>query len=188
VTPPVDFLHAHLKHVLCILILVSRIGDIGTTFLVTPTLALEANPVMRRLGWRFALLTLALGAAPYLSVNVAVMILVPSLMVSAANAGKIWVARTMGERQFSAMMLGLAARSRLRYALAPVFLSAFSIFLFGAFVVLLYPDPAGGLAFWVGAGVITYGLALALHGSLAFIRLFKAARSASGSRGPRGAA
>jgi hypothetical protein len=180
----VDFLHAHLKHVLCILILASRAGDIGTTFLVTPTLALEANPIMRRLGWRFALLTLALGAVPYWSVNVAVMILVPSLMVSAANAGKIWVARTMGERQFSAMMLALAARSKLRQALAPVFLAALFTGLFGAFVIVLYPDPAGDLAFWVGAGVIAYGFAIALHGSLAFIRLFKAARAASGSRGP----
>jgi hypothetical protein len=183
----VDFINANLKHALCILILVSRIGDIGTTFLVTPSLALEANPIMRKLGWRFALLTPALCAMPYFSVNLAVMILVPSLMVSAANAGKIWVARTMGERRLSAMMLGLAARSTLRHALAPVFVSAFFIVLLGAVVVLLYPNPVGELAFWVGAGIITYGCALALHGSLAFIKLFKTAHAALETRGAGGA-
>jgi len=176
-----DFIYANLKHALCILILISRIGDIGTTFLVTPTLALEANPIMRKLGWRFALLTLAVCAIPYFSVNAAVMILVPSLMVSAANAGKIWVARTMGERQFRAMLLGLAARSNLRHALATVFLSAFFIVLLGAVVLLLYPDPVEELAFWVGAGIVAYAFVLTVHGSLAFIKLFREARAASGT-------
>ena len=172
-----EFSHAHLKHVLCALILVSRIGDIGTTFLVTPTLALEANPIVRKLGWRFAFLTLAICAAPYFSVEAAVMILIPSLLVSASNAGKIWIARTMGERQLKSMMLALAARSRLRDALATVFVSAFFVVLFGGVVLLLYPDPNGELAFWVGAGIVLYGLVFAFYSSLSFVKLFKEARN-----------
>ena len=42
------------EHALCGLILLSRLADIGTTSLITPQLKLEANPIMRRLGWRFA--------------------------------------------------------------------------------------------------------------------------------------
>jgi hypothetical protein len=175
--PMIEPAGANLKHVLCALILIARIGDIGTTYLVTPTMALEANPLMRRLGWRFALLTMAVCAVPYVSVDAGLMILVPSLLVSASNASKIWAARTMGERQYGAMLVGLAARSRLRQALAPVFASTFFIFLLGAVVIVLYPDPNGGPAFWMGAGIVTYGIALALHSTLALVRLFKVARA-----------
>ncbi len=173
----IDFVFGHLNHTLCILILVSRIGDIGTTFLVTPSLALEANPIVRRLGWRFAILTLVVCVVPYLSLGAGVMILVPSLMVSAANASKVWVARTMGEHQYRSMLLGLAARSKLRHALGSLFLSASFILLLGIVILLLYPDPTNDLAFWFGAGIIAYGIVMALHGSLAFIRLFKEANA-----------
>jgi len=177
-----DFIFENLKHTLCILILVSRIGDIGTTFLVTPTLTLEANPIARRLGWRFALLTLAVCAVPYFSLNYGVMILVPSLMVSAGNAGKVWAARTMGEQQYKAMMLSLAAKSKLRHALGGVLLSATFIVLLGVVILLLYPDPLEELAFWFGAGIVAYGFVIAIHGSLWFIKLFREANVAAGTR------
>ncbi len=172
-----DFLAGHLKSTLCFLILLSRIGDIGTTYLVTPTLALEANPIARTLGWPFAFLTLAVCAVPYFSVQAAVMLLVPCLMVSAANASKIWVVRTMGERQYRAMLLSLAARSRLSHALAGLLVSILFIVLLGCVIWFLYPDPAEDLAFWFGAGIVAYGLVLAFHGTLSFIRLFKEASS-----------
>jgi hypothetical protein len=177
-----DFAYAHLNHVLCVLILVSRIGDIGTTYLVTPTLALEANPIMRRLGWRFALLTLAICFVPYLSLGAGVMILVPSLMVSASNASRIWVARTMGEREYKAFLERVAAASKLRHALAGLLVSAAFVILVGSVLVLLYPDSAEDYAFWFGAGIIAYGLVIAIHGSLSLIRLFKQVRTTGGVR------
>jgi hypothetical protein len=175
-----DFVYDHMNHVLCVLILLSRIGDIGTTYLVTPTLVLEANPLVRWLGWRFALLTLAVCFVPYYSVSAGVMVLVPSLMVSASNAGKVWVARTLGEHEYQAFMLRIAAASRLRYALAGLFLSCSFIVLVGTVLVLLYPDASEEYAWWFGMGIITYGLAIALHGAVALIRLFKHARVPGG--------
>jgi hypothetical protein len=173
-----DFFYQHMNHALCILILVSRIGDIGTTYLVTPTLEIEANPIVRKLGWRFALLTLVICLVPYLSLGAGVMILVPSLMVSASNAGKIWVARTLGEHQYKALMLRVAAASRLRSALAFLLLSCAFLVLVGIVLVLLYPDGTADYAFWFGAGIIAYGIVMAFHGSLALIRLFKQAVAA----------
>ena len=77
-----QFLATHFEHVLCALILLGRVGDVGTTYLATPTLRLEANPIMRKLGWRFAVLTLLLCLIPYYSTALGVMVVVPSLMVS----------------------------------------------------------------------------------------------------------
>ena len=165
------------EHVLCGLILLSRIGDIGTTFLVTPNLELEANPIMRRLGWRFALLTLSACLVPYFNVDMGIMILVPFLMVSAGNASKIWIARTMGERPYKKFLLDIAARSRRRDALAGLALSAFFVVLLGCVLMLFYPDPADGPAFWFGAGIVLYGLAMIFHGSIFVFRLFKEAKT-----------
>jgi len=176
-----DFVFDHLEHVLCILILVSRIGDIGTTYLITPTLALEANPIMRRLGWRFALLSLAVCFVPYYSVYAGVMILVPFLLVSAGNAGRIWVARTIGEDETKAFMLRVAAASKLRYALSGVVASAAFLVLLGGVVVVLCPD-SDDLAHWVGLGIIAYGLVVGIYGSLYSVRLFKQAEGAPAVR------
>jgi hypothetical protein len=52
--------HVTIEQLLCALILVARLGDIGSTYLVTPNLLLEANPVVRKLRWPFALATLLL--------------------------------------------------------------------------------------------------------------------------------
>ena len=54
-----------LAHVLCGLILLGRLGDIISTWLITPKLDLEANPIVRRLGWRFAVLTVLICLVPY---------------------------------------------------------------------------------------------------------------------------
>jgi hypothetical protein len=51
-----ELIHNHPDHFLCVVMLISRIGDITTTYLATPTLKLEANPIMRLLRWPFAIL------------------------------------------------------------------------------------------------------------------------------------
>jgi len=84
-----EFIYSHirLEHLLCALILLSRLGDIGSTYLVTPKLRLEANPIVRKLGWWFAVATLLLCLVPYYWTPAGIIILIPSLMVSAANTG-----------------------------------------------------------------------------------------------------
>src|SRR5215510_12721276 len=87
----------YLPHILCALLLIARIGDVATTFLITPNLILEANPIVRTLGWRFALLTLGACLLPYVHVPMAVAGLVTFLMVSASNARRVWFVRSIGE-------------------------------------------------------------------------------------------
>src|SRR5579864_9285673 len=72
------FAYANLPHVLCALLLIARLGDIGTTYLATPRLRLEANPIVRKLGWPFALLSLGACFLPYYSITIAVPVLIGS--------------------------------------------------------------------------------------------------------------
>ena len=164
-----------LQHILCVLLLVARIGDVGTTYLVTPTLALEANPIVRVLGWRYAFLTLGVCALPYFSLEIAVAVLMASLLVSASNAGKVWVARTMGEAAYEQLLIDLARRSKMSQALMSVLASAGFIILAGAVVLMFYSSPSSEWGFWLGLGIITYGIALVVHGSLWVVRLFRKA-------------
>ena len=167
-------LYENLRPVLCGLLLLSRIGDIGTTYLITPNLILEANPIVRKLGWPFAFLTLGACLLPYVHVPTAVAALMTFLLVSASNAGKIWIVRTVGERAYAALVLDLARRSRLSHALLGIAASAFFVALAGATILLFYPS-ADDWGFWLGLGVLVYASAVWFYGSLATIRLFRRA-------------
>ena len=172
------FAYDNLRPVLCGLLLLSRIGDIGTTYLVTPNLMLEANPIVRKLGWPFALLTLSACLLPYVHIPSAVTALIMFLFVSASNAGKIWIVRTMGEKAYAALLLDLARRSRLSHALLGVAATAFFVAVAGGTIVLFYPsDEAWG--FWLGLGVLLYAFAVWFYGTLATVRLFRRAAARS---------
>lgn len=172
------FAYGNLPHVLCALLLIARIGDIGTTYLVSPTLELEANPIVRKFGWPFALLTLGACLLPYVYMPLAVSALVTFFLVSASNAGKIWIVRTVGERAYAAALLDVARRSTLSLALLGLSASAFFVALAGGTILLFYPsDDEWG--FWLGLGVLLYAGATWFYGTLAMIRLFRRA-----ARGP----
>jgi len=167
--------HIGLEHLLCALIFLSRLGDIGSTCLITPTLKLEANPIMRKLGWWFAVATLLVCLVPYYSTALAIVVLVPSLMVSAANASKIWFARAYGESEYHALLVRVARRSRLSHALAPTIVAAVFTALVGLVLLLLSPDPARDWGYWFALGFLAYAFVIGFYGSLFFVRLFRMA-------------
>ena len=168
-----QLLHANLANTLFVLLLISRLGDIGTTYWVTPNLSLEANPIARKLGWKFAFLTLLVCLVPYLSPQLGLTFLMMSLLVSASNAAKMWTVRTMGEQAFQRLMLDLARRSRLSSALLGIGVSCFFIVLAGGVILFFYPRPAVDWGYWIGLGVIADGVAVGMWGSLSAIRLFR---------------
>jgi hypothetical protein len=80
------------------LALAGRTADMVSTYVATPNLALEGNPLARKLGWRWGILlniVMALGAGcqPVLAVAVTTM----SLLVAARNFQNAWVMRSLGE-------------------------------------------------------------------------------------------
>ena len=89
-------------HVIAGLAVCSRAADVWTTYLVSPTLKLEANPVARRFGWKFALLTVFVGLVAYASPPMGVALLTTSFLVASSNASKIVMAKAMGEEQLAA--------------------------------------------------------------------------------------
>jgi hypothetical protein len=171
-----DVLMNNLPHVLCALLLIARIGDILSTYLVTPKLLLETNPIVRQLRWPYAILTSGLCIVPYFNEPIAVALIVGSLLVTASNARQIWFVRAFGEEAFAALRLELAKRTRMSHALAGTFASSVFIGLLGLTILLFYSDPADDWGFWIGFGALAEALVVGFYQSLSILRLFREAR------------
>lgn len=172
-----SFIVANFAHVLCGLLLISRLGDVLSTRLVTPTMALEANPIMRRLGWPFAWATLLICLLPYWNTALALVALVPSLLVSSANLSKLWLVRALGEREYAELLRRAVTRSRLSHALMATAASSCFLLLTAAVLWFLSPDPERDWGYWFALGMALYGAVVWLYGSLALRRLFRRERS-----------
>jgi hypothetical protein len=144
--------------------LLAQLGDIVSTWLATPKMRLEANPIARRLGWRpLTALKLAFCLLPYADPALAVMTLPVFLLVSSANTGKIWVMRAVGEEAYENWMLSAARKSRPGCAIAGVIAAAFFLWLAGAILWFLCPDPVTDWGYWFGLGIMVYAVAMAFR-------------------------
>lgn len=170
--------HQHFKLILALLILIARLGDIGSTYLVSPNLELESNPVMRRLRWPYACLTTLVCLLPYWSPGAGIVVLVASLLVSASNSSKIWLARAMGETEYLAMMLRMAAHAKPGPSLVFSLMPALFMGILALTVMFFYPNPNADLGYYVGLGILGYALVVAIYGPATFLRYRKAGRSA----------
>ena len=168
--------HESIKFTLAILILISRLGDIGSTYLASPNLELESNTVIRRWRWPFAILTILVFVTPYWDIGSGIVIMVASLLVAASNSSKIWLIRAMGETEYFALMVRMAGRAKpvpsLIYSLMP----ALFMTILGETVIFLYPSEKTDLGYHVGLGIVGYALVVAIYGPLTFLRYRKASQ------------
>src|SRR5213595_3770945 len=86
---------------LFLMLLVSRGMDILSTWVATPNLVLEGNPIAKKLGWRWGLpinfgfaLILAFWPLP------AIVISTTSVLVAARNFQSAWLMRSLGEQAY----------------------------------------------------------------------------------------
>lgn len=167
-----------LEDLLALTILVGRVGDVGSTLFITPTLVLEANMLVRRFKWPMIVLSFTLCFAPYLDVHLGVMVAVPSLLVTASNLTRGWFARALGETEAKAVMLHAASRGSLSATLAMLTIATL-FFSSAAFLLVYLSRGERSLEYWFGMGMLIYALAVGLHGSVFVTRLFREARRAS---------
>ena len=167
------------EHGLALLIFVGRAGDVLSTLFMTPTLLLEANPIVRRYKWPTIAIGFALCGVPYFDIPLAVMVAVTSLLVTASNLSRAWMARTLGEAEMAALLERTAARSSLRMALSTVWGSAFFFVLTAVLLIWLSPD--NDIALYFGFGVALYGIVFAIHSSFFFVRIFRRASEEDGN-------
>ena len=160
---------------LAVLVLLARFGDIGSTYLATPTLAMESNPLMRAGGWWLAGTTVLACLIPFWSAPLGLTILVLSLMVTGSNLSKGWLMQALGEIGYQQMIRGAARRSSLPVALGFTLGSAAVIGAVGMILIYVSGGP-DTRAYWAASGVAIYALAMAAYGTLAVVRTFRGVR------------
>src|SRR6476620_10519305 len=82
-------------------LVVARSMDFLSTWIATPNLVLEANPLAKKMGWRVGLILnvvicflFALWPLP------SIVIITTSLLVAARNFQSAWLMRTLGEHEY----------------------------------------------------------------------------------------
>ena len=152
------------------LLVLSRGMDMLSTWIATPNLVLEANPLARRLGWKWgALFTLAVCIGAALWPLLAIIIATISLLVAARNFQQAWLMRSLGEETYRAWMV-----ERIRHASA-------GLHLFCVLAEALLIAGVGGSLLWfsgdrlmplaVGAGIVSYSFAVVFYTLLSVWRL-----------------
>jgi hypothetical protein len=147
----------------------ARAMDFLSTWVATPNLVLEANPVAKKMGWRIGLLVNAVLCGVFaLWPLPSIVIITTSILVAARNFQSAWLMRSFGEYEYR-MWMGD------RLAAAPRSLFLFCLFGQTALLGLLgsglmYFAQFQLVPFGVGMGMVTYAFASLIYSLLSVWR------------------
>jgi hypothetical protein len=160
---------------------VARGLDFLSTWLVTPKLELEANPLMRRTGFvRMALLNLPLLGLPFLHHGLSITFIVTSLLAAGTNLANGALARGMGEKRQLESQARAIRKLGVGAALAMNSAGALTVCLGGGFLMVLAGE-AESHAWWGGLGVVMFGVVGLVHLNAAIVRLARRSERAKPS-------
>jgi hypothetical protein len=152
------------------LLLFGRGADFLSTWVATPNLVLEGNPVAKKLGWKLgALVNLALCFGLAFWPATALAAVTASLLVAAHNFHLAWLMRSMGETAFRLWFVERMAETRLPLCLACLLGETGATGLVGA--GLLHWSPEDSVPFAIGCGIVAYAFILLFYTSLSLWRL-----------------
>ena len=153
----------------------SRGMDFMSTWIATPNLVLEGNPIAKKLGWKWGVplnvaICLALPLWPLSTIVVAT----ASVLVAARNFQSAWLMRSLGEEIYRRWHIERVRETRVTlylFCLAgnTLLIAAVGAALIGFSDLRLVP-------FAIGMGMITYAIAVAFYTLLAIWRIHRAAK------------
>ena len=144
--------------------------DFLSTWIATPNLVLEANPLAKKLGWTGglilnALICLGFAAWP----RPALIIVTTSLLVAARNLQNAWLMRSLGEESYRCWFIQRIGETSLRLYLFCLILQTTLIASIGAALMCFSQWPL--VPFAVGMGIITYAVAIVFYTLLSVWRI-----------------
>ncbi len=161
------------------LLVFARGADFLSTWIATPNLLLEANPLARKLGWKWGipLNVLLCGTFAFFPLP-AVIIATTSVLVAARNFQLAWLMRSTGEENYRDWFLDRLAETET------------SLFLFCLFAQTGLTAAVGGVLMYfsewrgelqlvplgIGMGILGYAVAVAVYTLLSLWRNRRAAR------------
>ena len=153
--------------------------DFLSTWLGTPNLVLEANPLARWMRWRGAVvinLVLVIFVARWLLPTV--IITTTSLFVAARNFQSVWLMRQLGEEGYRGWHLERMSSGSVGWVVFCIIAQSFLVGLVGG-ALMIFSTVRGEVAlipFGIGMGILTYAAAVLLYSLLSLWRLRRASR------------
>ncbi|MEI7730689.1 MAG: hypothetical protein WCO56_14040 [Verrucomicrobiota bacterium] len=144
--------------------------DFLSTWVATPNLVLEANPIARKLGWKWGLLlNVALCGGFARWPLAAVIITTTSLLVAARNFQSAWLMRYLGELRYSSRMIEHLERVPLGLYLGCLAGQTFLVGGVGA--CLMFFCDLDLIPFGIGVGLVGYAFAVLFYSLLSLWRI-----------------
>ncbi len=160
---------------LCLLVF-ARGMDFLSTWIATPNLVLEGNPLAKKLGWRWGLLlNVALVGVLALWPLSAIVVATASVLVAARNFQSAWLMHSLGEEAYREWHI-----ERVRETPVTLYLFCLAgntLLTAGVGGALIYSSHLLRLVpFAIGTGMVAYAVAVALYTLLASWRIHRAAK------------
>jgi len=161
----------------------ARGADFFSTWVATPHLVLEGNPIAKWLGWKWGAVVnimtcLCLSLWPLSAIIVAT----ASVLVAARNFQSAWLMRTMGEHDYRDWYVQRMTESRLGLYLVCLAGNTLLVAAVGAALIFFSRAENGDWFFVpaaIGMGIVAYAVAVVLFTLLAVWRSRRAARRIS---------
>ena len=161
-----------------VLLLIARGMDFLSTWVATPNLVLEGNPIAKRLGWKWGIpLNFALCFLFAFWPLPAIVISTTSVLVAARNFQSAWLMRSLGELLYREWHVERVQETSVTLYLACLF--GQTVLTAGVGVAVIYftnweQDP---IPLAIGLGIIAYALAVAFFTVLGIVRLRRASKA-----------
>lgn len=150
-------------------LLVARGADFLSTWVATPNLVLEGNPIAKRMGWKLGLLVnfilcVTFGFMPL----AAIVIATSSALVAARNFQNAWLMRSLGEEGYRDWFVERLMKAHLGTYLFCLIAQTLLYAAIGAGLMLYsrYMIP-----FAIGLGIVAYAVTVLLYTSLSVWRI-----------------
>ncbi len=158
----------------------SRSMDFLSTWVATPNLVLEGNPIAKKLGWKWGLLlNVVLVALLALWPLSAIVVSTASVLVAARNFQSAWLMRSLGEHSYRDWHIERVQETRPTLYLFCLAGNTLLTAAVGAAIIFFSRTQTGEwplVPLAIGMGVVAYAIAVAFYTLLATWRLHRAAR------------
>jgi hypothetical protein len=158
-----------------LLLIVARGMDFLSTWVATPNLVLEGNPIAKKLGWKWGLLlNLALCFGLAFWPLPAMVISTTSVLVAARNFQSAWLMRSLGEQIYRDWHVERVQETSVTLYLFCLFAQTALVGGVGA-AVIYFSDFRHVPLLAIGLGIVAYALAVAFYTMLGIWRMRRSA-------------
>lgn len=152
------------------LLVFARGMDFFSTWVATPKLILEGNPLARKMGWKIGgLVNAAVCVVFAFWPLTAIIIVTAGFLVAAHNFRSAWLMRSMGEEAYRDWFFKQMSRARLPLYFGCLFGESALTGAVGVSLMLF--SDGESVAFAIGAGIVAYALIVLFYTSLSLWRL-----------------